>query len=150
MGLPEMEAAGQLEPLAATNSEINALLSAAQRWLADARVAAVSNQGRFECAYNAVLNCALAALRANDYRVDAREGKHVFAIESLRFTIGCSPSLLLQLQKMRQRRNLDLYAGERPVSEKERDLALSTAAALVEQTRDYISQLRLDFRDPAS
>jgi hypothetical protein len=71
----------------------------------------------------------------------------MLAIESLRFTIGCPPSLLLQRLKMRQRRNLDLYAGDRPVSEHERELAINTARALQEQTEAYARQFRFDFSD---
>ena len=85
MSLEEMEASGQLEALACTQAELAKLLTAARRWLADADVEAVSDQGRYESAYNAVLACALAALRANDYRVYTHEGKHVITLDSCAF-----------------------------------------------------------------
>jgi hypothetical protein len=142
MSLSKMEEAGELEPLASSAQEITNLLEGARRWLDDAEVAEVSNPGRYESAYNAILNCALAALRANDYRVDVHEAKHVVTLNTLQYTLGIEPDHLQILQKMRQRRNIDLYTGGRPVSEHERKWAVATARTLLEQTVLYVNQLR--------
>jgi uncharacterized protein (UPF0332 family) len=145
MSLSDLEAAGELEPRASSPEELSRLLEAAERRLADARIEAVSNQGRFECAYHTILNCALAALRANDYRVDVHAGKHMLTLNTLAETLRLPAAQLRLIQGMRQKRNVDLYEGDRPVSELERDTAIELAQALLAQTKEYVRQLRLDF-----
>ena len=88
MSLSEMEARSELEPVASTPEELNRLLTMVKRRLQDAAVVETSNEARFEHAYHAILGCALAALRANDFRVYSLEGKHVLALNTLQYTVG--------------------------------------------------------------
>lgn len=146
MSLEDLEAAGSLLPLRTTRDELARLMASAGRMLADAQVDGVSNQGRYVNAYHVILNCAIAALRVQDYKIDLHEGKHALALETLAFTLGYTPERLRVLQKMRARRNMDLYAGDRPASESEREAAVSLASKVLEDTLAYIRQARLDFR----
>lgn len=67
--------------------EIADLLAAVARDLADCQVPALSEDWRFNIAYNAALQTATAALAAEGYRA-AREQHHFRIIQSLAFTIG--------------------------------------------------------------
>ncbi|MEO8152444.1 MAG: hypothetical protein ABI605_05190 [Rhizobacter sp.] len=49
------------------------LLAAAERNIADSRVAAVSDENRFDAAYKAIMQCALAAMMASGYRPSTNE-----------------------------------------------------------------------------
>lgn len=145
MSLEDLEAAGSLEPLRSTPEEVDRLIAAARRLIEDAEVEAVSNQGRYVSAYHAILNCAMANLRSRDYRVDLHEGKHALTIDTLAFTLGYPPERIRVLQKMRARRNMDLYAGDRPASEQEREAAVNLAREILAHTEACIRQARLDF-----
>jgi hypothetical protein len=142
MNLDDLEAAGKIAPLASSRSEIAKMLSGADRWLSDARVEAISDSTRYDLAYNCILSCASAALHANDYRVTAREGHHAITLDTLSATIRIDAADLRLLQKMRHRRNLDLYQGEMPVTKPERELAINIATAILQQTRIYVAQRR--------
>lgn len=60
MTLANLLKIGRLKTHAPTGAEIQRLLAAAARNLADARVAAVSDETRFDAAYKAIMQMALA------------------------------------------------------------------------------------------
>jgi hypothetical protein len=68
MSLQNLVKIGQLHPHEARADEIGRLLAAAQRNLKDARRAENSAETRFDCAYKAIMQCALIALMATGYR----------------------------------------------------------------------------------
>lgn len=144
MSLADMEANGDLRLMASTPEELENLLAAVKRRLADAAVEATSNEARCEHAYNAVFNCARAALRANDYQVDVDTGAHRVTLNTLRHTVGVDAAHVRFFQSLRQRRNLDLYEGDAPVSNTELAEALPAAKRLSEKTDAYVRQLRLN------
>ena len=131
--------------MASSHDELKRLLAGAQRRLIDAAADNTSNEARTEHSYHVILQCAVAALRANDYRGDGSEGKHVLSLNTLEHTLGLEPKLIRYFQKLRQRRHIDLYEGDAPVSDNEMLEAISAAAELLDQTRQYIRQLRLEF-----
>ena len=59
---------GQLKAEPRNDAEVRRLLDLARTRLADARVEALSAEGRFTSAYNAAHGAALAALRWHGYR----------------------------------------------------------------------------------
>jgi hypothetical protein len=59
---------GQLKEHPPDPEEIQRLLAAAARNLADARVTAISAETRFDAAYKSIMQAALAALMAHGYR----------------------------------------------------------------------------------
>ena len=68
---------GRLKPHAPTPAEVQRLLAAAERNLADSRADSVSDETRFDAAYKAVMQCALAAMLAGGYRPSTNEPPRV-------------------------------------------------------------------------
>lgn len=80
---------GRLKEHEPTPAEMQRLLAAAERNLADSPVADVSDETRFDAAYRAVMQCALAAMMASGYRPSTSEpGHHQTLIQSLPLTLG--------------------------------------------------------------
>jgi hypothetical protein len=104
---------GQLKEHPADAAEVQRLLAAARRNLADARVTAISSETRFDAAYKAVMQAALAALMAHGYRPDTnRPGHHVTVVQGLTLTIGLAPARVTVLDTLRRKRNLSDYTGD--------------------------------------
>jgi hypothetical protein len=68
MTLQNLAKIGQLKPHSATGEEVQRLLAAVRRNLADAGRAGNSIETRFDCAYKAIMQCALVAMMASGYR----------------------------------------------------------------------------------
>ena len=78
-----------LERVAPERAGIARMLAAAERNLADARLAALSAENRFDAAYKAIMQCAMLALRANGFRtLTSQAGHHQTALQTLPLTIG--------------------------------------------------------------
>jgi hypothetical protein len=68
------------------------MLAAAERNMADARLAGLSTESRFDVAYKAIMQLAMLALYANGYRtLTSRPGHHQTAIQSLTLTVAVAP-----------------------------------------------------------
>ena len=104
---------GQLKEHPPDAAEVQRLLAAAARNLADARVTTISAETRFDAGYKAVMQAALAALMAHGYRPDtSRPGHHVTVVQGLPLTIGLAPARVKVLDTLRRKRNLSDYTGE--------------------------------------
>jgi uncharacterized protein (UPF0332 family) len=104
---------GQLKEHPPDAREIQKLLLAAERNLADARVTSISLETRFDAAYKAIMQSALAALMACGYRPDThRPGHHMTVIQSLPLTIGLPGARITVLDTLRRKRNILDYTGE--------------------------------------
>jgi hypothetical protein len=68
MTLQNLLRIGKLKEHTPTAAEVQRLLAAIDRNLADAAVAAISDETRFDAAYKAVMQCALVAMLAAGYR----------------------------------------------------------------------------------
>ena len=68
MGLDELLRDGRLKAHAPNREESARLLSAAQRNLADAQLAGLSDESRFDLAYKAIMQCAILALMQRGYK----------------------------------------------------------------------------------
>ena len=89
------------------------LLTAAERNLADARVTAISAENRFDAAYKAILQCAMAALSAKGYRTSTSQpGHHQTAIQSLPMPLAVDSATVIVLDALRKQRNLTDYTGD--------------------------------------
>ena len=96
---------------------IGRLMGAAGRSLADARLEKMSNEGRFDMAYKAIMQAANAVLQANGYRtLTSKPGHHQTMIQSLPMTIGLDAKTMIVLDGLRKQRNVSDYSGD-PVSE---------------------------------
>ena len=68
MTLQNLLRIGKLKEHAPTAAEVQRLLAAIERNLADAAVASISDETRFDVAYKAVMQCALVAMMPVGYR----------------------------------------------------------------------------------
>ena len=113
MSLQNLLKIGQLKAHPPDGAEVQRLLAAAARNLADARVTMISPETRFDAAYKAVMQAALAVLMAHGYRPDTnRPGHHATVVQGLPLTIGLAPARMAVLDTLRRRRNLSDYTGE--------------------------------------
>jgi len=104
---------GQLKAHPVDAGEIEQLLSAAQRSLRDARVTSISAETRFDAAYKAVMQSALAALMMHGYRPDThRPGHHMTVVQSLPLTVDLDPKRIAVLDALRRQRNVVDYTGD--------------------------------------
>jgi hypothetical protein len=101
-----------------SRSEIGALLGIVERDLANAQVNGLSDDWKFNIAYNAALQAATIALAAAGYRA-AREQYHFRTIQSLALTIGWRASLVTRFDRLRKKRNITGYEVAGVVSERE-------------------------------
>jgi uncharacterized protein (UPF0332 family) len=111
------------------------LLAAAQRNLADAKVTTISAENRFDAAYKAILQCAMAALWAKGYRTSTSEpGHHQTAIQALPLTLALDSATVIVLDALRKQRNLNDYTGD-GVSDALLTECIAQAESLFQHTR---------------
>ena len=92
---------------------IKRLLAAAERNINDSRVEAISNETRFDSAYKAILQIAIAALQINGYRtLTSKPGHHMTMLQSLPKTIGMDPKVISVLDALRKQRQIVDYSGD--------------------------------------
>ena len=124
MSLEKWVEYGWLKPEPSSRDEIKSLLTIVDRDLADAEVAGVSEDRRFEVAFSAARTCANIALRASGYRTAIQAGHHLKTIESL------DPKLIQRLKTLSKKRNATSYDSAGNVSNEELLLAIKTAIEL--------------------
>ena len=113
MSLQNLLKIGQLKEHPLDAAEVQRLLAAAGRNLADARITKISPETRFDVAYKAAMQAALAALMAHGYRPDStRPGHHMTVLQALTLTIGLTPARVTVLDTLRRKRNLSDYTGD--------------------------------------
>lgn len=122
----------------ATSGETQRLLDAITRRLDDASNTSIHPETRLEQAYHAILNSALAALRASGLRPSTGPGHHIIILESLLDTIRIDPSLGDYFQTLRDLRNKDIYTGSVHVSPRQADEAVEEAVALQKRLLEWI------------
>lgn len=131
------------EPTSA--EEVSGLLSIIERDLKDANVKGVSDDRRFEAAYNAARTCGTLALRASGYRVATTQpGHHERTIDSLQLTIGADGTLIRKMKALSKKRSATSYDSAGNVSKQELDLAIKTADQL---QRDVLSWVKKNHAD---
>ena len=113
MTLQNLLRIGKLKEHTPTAAEVQRLLAAIDRNLADAAVAAISDETRFDAAYKAVMQCALVAMLAAGYRPATSEsGHHQTMIQSLPLTLGVANDVWVVLDALRKQRNANDYTGQ--------------------------------------
>ena len=99
-----------IEPNAAL---VGKLLVAARRNIADAQLAALSAENRFDAAYKAIMQLAMVALHANGYRtLTSKPGHHQTVIQTLTTSVGVPRAQVILLDALRKQRNLSDYSGD--------------------------------------
>ena len=108
-----------LEKAQADEEELSRYLGRIRRKLADSRQTNISLDSRFDVAFEALLQIALAALRARGYRTTSGAGHQQLAIQALPKTIGIPAGEIRTLDEFRKRRSAGLYLAEFEPSEAE-------------------------------
>ena len=121
-----------------SRDEIAGLLSVIDRDLKDAQVSGVSPDWRLAIAYNAALQCAVAALAAHGYRPGKGGSHHYYGIESLRFTLGLDDAVIRTLDAFRKKRNISDYERAGLVSDVEVDELVALATDLRQQLEAWL------------
>lgn len=136
---------GSVKPHHPGKQEIENLLAVADRCLADARVAAVSSDGRLQSAYNAALAAATAALHAAGYRTNpAAAGHHAVTIESTALTFGADAGAVRKLDSFRRKRHRASYDVAGAVSEQEVLEAVELAALVRRKVQAWLAATHPD------
>jgi hypothetical protein len=126
---------GQLKEHPPDSDEIERLLVAAARGLDDARSNAISAETRFDAAYRAIMQVALAALMSHGYRPDTkRPGHHATLIQVLPITLGVDANRVVVLDTLRRKRNLADYTGE--------DIDDTSVAACIDEANRLLQEAR--------
>ena len=140
MTLENLLKTGQLKSHTTDSTEIRRLLDAARRNLADAHVESISAETRFDAAYKAIVQAALAVLMANGFRPDTnRPGHHMTVLQSLPKTMGLSAERLAVLDVLRRKRNLADYTGE-DIDSASTGLCIHEAEKLVDEVIVWMKQ----------
>lgn len=102
-----------LEKIEPDAANIQKLLNAAIRNIADAHVMEISVENRFDAAYKAIMQLANAALQANGYRtLTSKPGHHMTMLQTLKQTIGLDKQTVIVLDALRKQRNMADYSGD--------------------------------------
>jgi len=122
-----------LDAIRPDREQATRLLAAAERNLADAQIAALSNENRFDAAYKAIMQLAMLALHANGFRtLTSRPGYHQTAIQTLPQTIGLPVERMIVLDALRKQRNLSDYSGDVVQASAVRECFDSATALLID------------------
>ena len=113
MSLDNLVKTGQLKKHAPAPDEIRRLLRSIERNIADSRVATISAEARFDCAYRAIMQCALLALAAAGYRPSTSvPGHQQTMIQTLPQSMAISADVVLVLDALRRKRNLPTMSAK--------------------------------------
>lgn len=113
MNLQNLFRIGRIKEHPVNAAEIQKLLTAARRNLQDSLITEISPESRFDIAYKAIMQSALAAMMAKGYRPNTNSpGHHQTVLQSLPITMGLANERMLVLDALRRRRNLSDYTGE--------------------------------------
>jgi hypothetical protein len=127
-----------LESIVPDKVQVIKLMASAQRNLADAQLAGLSTENRFDLAYKAVMQLALLALHANGYRtLTSKPGHHATAIQSLTLTANLAQSEMIVLDALRKQRNLADYSGD-IIADGAAQQCLLSAKNLLVLVRDWL------------
>lgn len=139
MTLQNLLAINKLQSFTPVRSSVLKLLRAAERNLADARLAALSADNRFDAAYKTIMQCAMLGLWANGYRTSpSQPGHHQIAIQSLPLTMQVSRETVIVLDALRKQRNLNDYEGD-PITGSALTAGLIEAEKLLAHTRQWLA-----------
>jgi hypothetical protein len=133
-----------LEAVSPDRARVARLLAAARRNIADAQLAGLSTENRFDAAYKAVMQLAMVALDANGYRtLTSRPGHHQTAIQTLGASVDLPHSTVIVLDALRKQRNLADYSGD-PIPEAIAAECLVSANALLSHVTAWLQRHRPD------
>lgn len=138
MTLANLLAIQRLLAFSATPEGVQRLLAAAVRNLADAQLAQLSAENRFDAAYKCIMQCAMLGLWARGYRTSTSQpGHHQTALQALPLTMGLPNDIIIVLDALRKQRNLNDYEGD-PISDAVVSECQAQAQSLLAHTRQFL------------
>lgn len=142
MSLENLLKIGRLKTHPTDAREIEQLLAAARRNVRDARVTSISAETRFDAAYKAIMQTALAALMMHGYRPDTNQsGHHMTAIQSLSHTVGIDKKRVIVLDALRRQRNVNSYSGD-DIDESTAEHCIAEAQCLIDDVVSWRASKR--------
>lgn len=126
--------------------EIADLFSIVERSQADSKVESISDDLRFQAAYNGILTLVNIALRASGYRVSIGQGHHQRVIESLEYTLTTQDATahekwVRKIKSHSQKRNTTSYDLAGGVSPTDLAQIMKDLAVLQEQVRAWLKEV---------
>ena len=140
MSLEKWAEYGWLRAEPTSPREIADLLGIVNRDLQDARVEAISEDRRFEAAFNAARTAANVALRACGYRTVTQVGHHLKTVESLELTMQAEPALIQKMKVFSKKRNATSYDSAGNISRQELEEAIGVANELQRSVTAWLRQ----------
>ena len=90
-----------LDTVTPDKAQLARLLAAALRNLADSQLKGLSAENRFDAAYKAIMQLAMAALLANGYRtLTSKPGHHQTALQTLPLTVALPQARVIVLEAL--------------------------------------------------
>jgi len=126
-----------------SSDEIKRLLKVVERDIRDSKTAGVSADWKLAIAYNAILQCAVAALAASGYRPVKGAGHH-YAIESMRMTLGISEDDVRTIGAFRKKRNIADYEMAGAVSSGEAREIAELAEQIFNRLKGWLAEKHRD------
>ncbi len=127
-----------LERAPASKEEISRYLAKIRRKIADCKQKTLSLDTRFDTAFAALLQVALAALRANGYRTTSEAGHQQIAIQLLPKTIGIDRVDIRMLDEYRKKRSIGLYDASFDPSEAEVKAVIGSVESLFDNLLKWL------------
>lgn len=147
MTLENLLAIHRLQAFEPTPAGVQRLLASAGRNLADAQLAELSADNRFDAAYKTILQCAMIGLWAKGYRTaTSQPGHHQTALQALPKTLALDAGAVIVLDALRKQRNLCDYEGD-PVTDAAVAECLAQADSLLAHTRQWLQRHRRELLD---
>ena len=132
---------GQLDKVPPSPELVQRILAAARQQLKDAALKQVSNETRFDCAYNAIRAIADIGLLLQGYRTSSKPGHHQTSIQSLVHTLSIETPTVIVLDGLRKQRSLSSYEGDM-VTDTALEECLRQAIALMARLEGALSMQR--------
>ena len=144
MSLENLVKIGRLKDHKPAPAEIRQLLDAAERNLTDSAATNISPENRFDAAYKALMQAALAALKSNGFTPDTKSpGHQAVTVQSLPKTIGINADRVAVLDALRSKRNQSDYTGKE-IDESSVDACRKEATRVLGEVRTWLDKNRPD------
>ena len=130
---------GWLKAHETSSQEISNLIRGGQRKISDAKIEALSADGRLQFAYEGILRFAMVALSASGFRASS-QSHHYRSIGSLEFTVGLPNESVRLLDMFRRKRNISLYDSAGDTTEAELEEVLEQAEIVMSLVLDWMKK----------
>jgi hypothetical protein len=135
-----------LEKAEADALELSRYVEKIQRKINDSRNASNHLDTRFDIAFEALLQVAICALRANGYRTTSDAGHQQRAIQLLPRSLGIDQGEIRALDEYRKKRSLGLYEADFDPSEREVEAVTAAVQRLHRALIGWLRKNRPDMR----